>query len=158
MKTCSVCETEYEATAENFSPNRYVKSGLQSQCRVCRRAAYKKWSQSTEGKRYYQSSRIKEYRKVYRGSIRGYLHGLYGSIKQRCGTIGLYTSIECKFESSDDLINHVINDLKIDPRGKQIHRIDNEGHYELENIEFLTRKEHDRVHVELRKNKLSPKA
>jgi len=34
----------------------------------------------------------------------------------------------------------------IDPRGLEIHRIDNDGDYTLDNIEFLTKSEHTTLH------------
>lgn len=55
------------------------------------------------------------------------------------------------FVSPEELIEYVMDKLKVDPRGLHCHRIDNSGHYEKGNIEFLTRVEHDKVHVELRK-------
>ncbi len=54
------------------------------------------------------------------------------------------------FESSDAFINYVVDVMQIDPRGLEIHRIDNGGHYEPGNIEFLTKLEHVNVHVEMR--------
>ncbi len=46
--------------------------------------------------------------------------------------------IQCLFESCSEFTNYVINELQVDPRGLQIHRINNNGNYEPGNIKFLT--------------------
>lgn len=38
-------------------------------------------------------------------------------------------------------MNYVVDILKVDPRGFDIDRIDNNGHYEKGNIRFVTHKE-----------------
>ena len=54
--------------------------------------------------------------------------------------------IECRFESNQEFVDYVINELKVDPRGLEIHRINNDGHYEKGNIEFLTDIDHKKKH------------
>lgn len=48
--------------------------------------------------------------------------------------------IECRF-TSDEFVDYVVNVLKVDPRGLECDRIDNDGHYEKGNIQFITHKE-----------------
>lgn len=59
------------------------------------------------------------------------------------------------FVSPEEFIQYVVNELKVDPRGRACHRIDDSGHYEKGNIEFLTAQEHAAAHVKLRRLQLS---
>lgn len=107
------------------------------------------------GQRYRKENKDKEKQrhKQYYYTIKGYLAILFRSIKQRCDNpkrrdYKYYggRGIKCLFKSLNDFRDYVINELQIDPRKLQIHRIDNMGHYESENIEFLTTKEHGLKH------------
>lgn len=84
----------------------------------------------------------------YRRTLLGWLCCCFHHIDQRCsdsrhprykdyGGRG----IRCKFKSKSDFTDYVVNVLQIDPRGLQIDRIDNNGHYEPGNIRFVTLKE-----------------
>ncbi len=93
-----------------------------------------------------------KYQKRYFNTIKGRLRRIYGSMKNRCNNLkhDHYKNyggrgIELKF-TIDEFIDYVVNDLQIDPRGLEIHRIDNDGHYEKGNIEFLTSKKHGLKH------------
>jgi len=97
--------------------------------------------------------------KRYGSSIKGCLQVRFQAIKQRCTNKKqrLYyryggRGIKVKFKSLDDFRDYVMNELKVDPRGKHIHRIDNDGHYERGNIEFLTSKEHGLKHRKIEEN------
>lgn len=86
----------------------------------------------------------------YNDTINGYLRHIYGDIKRRIvnpfGKNKCYKNVKDLFKFSDKFVDYVINTLKIDPRGLQIHRIDNKKHYEPGNIEFLTAAEHREAH------------
>lgn len=81
-------------------------------------------------------------------TIKGHLIGVFSNIKRRITNPidqnKCYKGIKNKFKSSDEFINYVVNVLKVDPRGLQIDRIDNNGHYEKGNIRFITAKENCR--------------
>jgi hypothetical protein len=148
-KTCTKCKVGYEATPENFPSAKRNKDGLSSWCRSCSRAATRKrqaiYSQTPEGKAT---------RKRYCGTINGDLHRKFDNITDRCSKNKSYIrkGIMNLFESVEDLIDYVVDVLQVNPIGLQCHRIDNDGHYEPGNIEFLTKIEHDKIHVEMRKS------
>lgn len=96
-----------------------------------------------------------------RQTIKGYLYDRFSGIKQRCNNPNnpRYSryggrGIECRFEDAYDFIIHVTIDLKLDTveklKGLEIHRI-NDGHYEKDGIEFLTKAEHHAKHAAMRK-------
>lgn len=108
----------------------------------------KQYQQSLKGKQTYSKAD-----KKYRKTIIGYLHCCFNDIKQRCNNSKCTKykyyggrGIKCLFESSQEFVDYVINELKIDPRGFVIHRVDNNRHYELGNIKFLTKSEHTTLH------------
>ena len=152
MKTCAKCESEREATLENFPPDKKASDGLHSWCRKCNRARYRSYNKSKAGKarvNAYDSAHREERneaRRSYHGTVKGYVQCLYDNMARRCDNSKFYADIECKFTSSIELLSYVVNILQVDPRGLDCHRIDNNGHYEKGNIEFLTEEEHKRHH------------
>ena len=88
-------------------------------------------------------------REKYNATIRGVLQKRYHNIMRRCNdprckSYNRYggRGIECRFNSFEAFVDYVDFTLMVDPRGLHIHRMDNDGHYERGNIEFLTPKEH----------------
>ena len=113
-------------------------------------------------KEYYEQNRdeILRRNKNYTDTVDGHLRVAFSNIKRRCTSFKGKDyknyggrGIQNKFTSSEGLINYVINVLQIDPRGLEIHRIDNDGNYEVGNIVFLTPERHGTIHAELRKLK-----
>jgi len=160
-KICTKCERELSATTKYFYPDKGHKGGIHSWCKVCCRGrAKERYQKNSEGikersKIYHQlhPEYNKEHHKKNYATINGYLRQTYNDIQKRCtnpkrrdyeryGGRG----IKNKFKSREGFTNYVLNVLKIDPRGLQTHRIDNDGHYEKGNIEFLTPKEHGLKH------------
>ncbi len=88
--------------------------------------------------------------KKYYATIHGRLHRIWNNMNQRCAHAAGYELIENKFVSAEDLITYVTNELNIDPRTLDCHRIDNVGNYEPGNIEFLTQEEHTLAHRALK--------
>ncbi len=104
------------------------------------RIAVRKYSKTTKGRHANRKSCQRYY-----GTIDGHLRAVYSNIVQRCcnphdkdyhnyGGRG----IKCMFYSADEFVNYVNFALKVDPRGLQVDRIDNNGNYEAGNIRFVT--------------------
>lgn len=163
MKTCSLCKKEFPATLKYFHARKRAKDGLASCCRKCGRLRVKKYDEShkAEKKRrwkiYYESHKmeLKRYRKVYlkihQKTLSYYISHLMNSIKTRCYNTKCNKykywggrGIELEFTRQE--LENWLSKNNIDPRGLQIHRIDNDGNYALDNIEFLTRSEHITLH------------
>ena len=89
----------------------------------------------------------------YRNTIKGTLVSKYRDINIRCNNpknsqYKYYggRGIKSDFSSSQEFVDFVINELKIDPRGLNIHRIDNNKGYVRGNIEFISSIEHYKKH------------
>jgi hypothetical protein len=111
--------------------------------RLVNRTAHKKYDRTEKGR-----IAQKHCRENYRATISGHLCNVFHHIKERCSNpkhskFCYYggRGIQCKFESSEEFVNYVILDLKIDPRGLDCDRIDNDGHYEKGNIQFISHKD-----------------
>ena len=87
------------------------------------------------------------YEKKYKSTLRGYLKAVvWKQINQRCNNPShkAYRNyggrgIQNKFNSFNDFYSHVVDDLKANPFGLTIDRINNDGNYEQGNIRFVTR-------------------
>lgn len=177
MKPCTKCHQAKDAS--EFYRSRANKDGLYCQCKDCVRASRqspesiatrKKYEQSSEKKatrgRYERTEKRKvagrERHRKWRHTLIGRLRNCFYSMMNRCNNhkhrnYGRYggRGIECRFEDSDKFIDYVVNVLGIDTyekiQAREIHRLDNTGHYEPGNVSFLTPAEHIAEHVEMRR-------
>lgn len=151
-KTCTNCG-ESKALAEFFK-DRSKKDGYRSWCKTCDALHCKtdrsKLCQKNFRKRHLGQKR--NYNRWYYSTSHGHLVKLYHHINLRCKKRKFYLDkgVTNKFVSSEVFVNYVLDELKVDPLGKECHRINDDGHYEPGNIEFLTRAGHKEAHREMR--------
>ena len=162
MKTCTRCSTELPATLEFFYAAKGNRDGLYTHCKQCHNKITASWTQRhpAYSKDYYQEhcEELKEHANVYRSSLVGFLRRMFYNMNQRCSdpehvNYSRYggRGIKVVFLSFEEFFSYVTNVLQVDPRGLEIHRTENIGHYRKGNIEFLTRARHISRHVEDRK-------
>ena len=143
-KQCPRCKQTLPATTEYFHKNRTKKDGLQYACKQCHVQETKRYDQTHKAK-------TRQRRKRYRQTIRGYLENVWYCMRKRCknpkdsayknyGARG----IKIKFACFEDFFDYVVKELKVDPRGLTIDRIDNDGHYEPGNIRFVSQAENNK--------------
>ncbi|KKN68772.1 hypothetical protein LCGC14_0447920 [marine sediment metagenome] len=142
VKTCTKCGILQLVSEFHKKPK--GKYGLNSRCKTC----VKNYDQKR-----YQVYKVEENKrcKKYHQTIIGCLHNRFINIKQRCNDpkIKSYKNyggrgIKCLFKSFNEFADHVINELKVDPRDLTVDRINNDGHYEPGNIRFVTQAENNR--------------
>lgn len=169
-KVCTKCGDECPVTLEYFPSDKRHNDGLQSRCRKCCRQATRKYHQQHPEKaeqrrrKYHQRypEYYRKYDKNYRQTLAGHLRHLFQDIKQRCNNPKRLNyqrygghGIKCLF-TSDEFVDYVIDDLGYDTyeniKGLQAHRINNDGHYEPGNIEFLTDIKHRQAHKNINNN------
>lgn len=153
-RTCPVCKKGFQIAIKRIN----VGGGVYCS-NICRGRAKYKGGKKATSKRMREKNHDKyiiynlKYNQRYRKTIRGHLILLFHQIKNRCNNSKLRNykwyggrGIKCLFKSSQEFAGYVINELKINPCGLEIHRIDNNEHYEPGNIEFLTSGKHGLKH------------
>lgn len=142
MKTCIKCGQE--KSTDEFHKNKTSKGGFQRWCKICAKVHRQKYQQT-------HSIEIAKRQKEYQQTIEGFLRKCFGNLKYRCNNPNgrdyhCYggRGIECRFEDADDFICYVMGVLGYNMieklEGLQIDRIENDGHYEMGNIQFVTAK------------------
>lgn len=147
IKTCSRCNKKYPATAKYFYRDQRWKTGLKSECKLCSNKAVSRW-----GKHNPECLKIinQKVTAKWRRTIRGHLWSIFDAMLQRCNNPKCSgyknyggRNIKIKFKNHEEFISYCIDKLQIDPRGLEIDRINNDGHYKKGNIRFVTHKENN---------------
>ena len=162
IKICSKCEKDLPATTEYFYKNKTTKDKLSYYCKVCQNLSTRKWQKTHSEnmkiihKRYLKTNNGKlalqrRSKKARYGTIKGYIKKLFYDIKRRCENPSrhnypYYGGRGIKLCFSVDALYDFVCRENIDPRNLELHRIDNDGHYALNNIEFLSNEEHKQEH------------
>ncbi len=151
-KKCSKCNASKDIS--KFLKLKTPKDGLQRQCKTCVKA-YRRSKTYRDSQRKYMlkywalnPERSKTNLAKYHATVNGHLRRQYHNMNQRCKSQESYikAGVKNKFESANALISYVVGVMEVDPRGLDVHRINNDGHYEKGNIEFLTEQEHMSKH------------
>jgi len=152
MKTKICTKCKHVKSIGDFYADRRNPNGLQSHCKKCMNKRSIKHQKTKKGKAIHNKACSK-----YNKTVKGRAGACYYETKRRCedkrhkkykhyGGRG----IGSKFKSRAEFVDYVVDVLKVDPRRKQIHRIDNDGDYEKGNIEFLACKKHLEKHKKVR--------
>ena len=141
-KICTKCHIELPSTAQYWYRQLSTKDGLQCRCKACT-ASHIKQHKTKHRDRYTKQMRL------YRSTLRGKLRVVYCALNSRCnnpenpryedwggrGILNLFDSFEdFYFSVTTSLQFDSINKLK----GLVLDRIDNDKHYSLGNIRFVT--------------------
>jgi len=140
-KRCPQCK-QFKPISQ-FSKDKQKKDSLRSSCKQCQNQYCRQYRLNHKPER-------RKYRKQHHKTIRGYLYNLWWLINRRCNNTKAHNykwyggrGIKVKFACFEDFYNY-IKELKVDPRGLTIDRINNDGHYEKGNIRFVTQSENNR--------------
>lgn len=121
LKKCTKCRRELEVALENFGPCKAAGDGFQSQCRECKQAydeAHRvshREEHKVACKKYYAANtgKAQVYAKKYYDTLSGYIRRLFHRMNWRCRDKKCYVEngIRNMFESSDEFVNYVVNEL-----------------------------------------------
>lgn len=151
-KICPICKKPFKVEIKRINQGEGIYCSISCTGKAKYKGGIKVSQKRSREKRYNKHLAYNlKYNCNYRNTIRGHLILTFHKMKERCENpkhcaYKWYKNIKCLFKSSTEFANYVINKLQIDPRGLEIHRINNKGHYKPGNIEFLTSKEHGLKH------------
>lgn len=146
-KQCSKCKKVLPIS--EFHKRRSHKDGLRSWCKLCREQLATKYYQDHKADyQQYQQTHKELHRrsaKRYTKTLKGHLMNVWHNMLHRCNNPKCKSyknygkrGIKVKFCTFERFFDYVVNDLKVEPRGLTIDRIDNDGHYERGNIRFVS--------------------
>ena len=121
---------------------------LAGHCKKCNKGYYTKSKEKRlmVAKKWYGNNkdRVREQHKTAVGRVTR----LMADIKYRCGNIDnkYYGGCGIRLEFTRKELENYLSERGIDPRGLEIHRKNNGGNYTLDNIEFLVKSEHTKLH------------
>ena len=153
-KLCPICDREFKVNIGR------INAGQGKFCSIqCAGKAKYTGGRLATGKRQREKNRSRyraynlDYNRKYRDTIRGHLILTYHHLTQRCNNPRYHAycryggrGIKNVFKNSAAFADYVMHELHIDPRGLEIHRINNDSDYQKGNIEFLTTKNHGIKH------------
>jgi len=162
MKTCSKCKTEYHATGEYFTSDKRKIGGLGSWCRECKRRHSVEYRRENREKCVERNRKYRhehpEQQRDYHKTIAARIGRIINNIKARCynfkaNRYRYYGAHGVTLEFTRQELEAWLLERGIDPRGLAVHRKDANKNYTLDNIELLTKSDHDRLHCNIRKEK-----
>ena len=144
-KPCSKCGIE--KPLKKFHSHSSTIDRKRPDCRICRNTWTRKYHRTIKGKRLRRG-----YDKKYESTVVGCAKKRYRGIVRRCNNpkdkdYDNYggRGIKCEFVSAVDFVEYT-KEMGMTLYGKEVHRIDNDGNYCRGNIEFLSKKEHRKIH------------
>ncbi len=170
-KTCFKCK-QAKPTSEFYKCSNHT-DGLGSNCKECDKQIANNYRRihhteclKTENQ-YNQTHRLyrQEYASQYRKTIQGHLRSIWYQMLRRCrnpqhqrfkdyGARGIHVNFAC-FEDFYQYVKELMRQQGFDPRTLTIDRIDNNGHYEPGNIQFVTMAENCHNRRPRKKDQLS---
>lgn len=155
-RACTKCGIKYDATLEFYRKTKTGKDGLRRDCRNCERKQSKAYYQNNKPyAKKWQKDNVDKCRlatRKYDTSFHGRVSRLMKEANRRCSNpsyegFRYYGGRGIKICFTRGELHCWLVKNGIDPRGLQIHRIDNEKNYTLYNIEFLTPRNHTLRHM-----------
>lgn len=143
-KRCPTCKQIFPITTKYFYKHKSAKNGFRCYCKQCSNKSHRKYQQ-------FHREKLRYIDQKYYKTLRGHLNRLWHRMLRRCNNPKHKQykdwggrGIKIKFACFEDFFYYIIKELKADPRGLTIDRINNNGHYEKGNIRFVSQADNNR--------------